>query len=240
MIGAVSDRTALVATLGGTAGVMAVVICSGLIFGAEAGSMADWVAAVATVAAFCAAVLAARYAAGAFSLERGREAQILQGRRTAQAALVAAWPDRFVPNWEQQHSGPDLRVPGIRGAVAMLRNASDVPVTGIHVDFDVVNAYADAIAPADIRHLGGVDLAVLPPGQELKELRWVADDVLMVPGVPTLGDESDYPDFGVYDPGRLLVTITFRDAAGVLWHRDPAGHLSEVVEAIDTTDRPIA
>lgn len=225
------DRTAFIATLGGTAAVMAVVIGSGLIVGADAGSMADWVAALATVAAFCAAVVAARYAAGAFRLERGREAQLLRAQRSAQAALVAAWPDRFLPNWEQQHSGPDLRVEGIRGAVAMLRNASDVPVTGIHVDFSVVHAFADAIAAADIRHLGGSDLAVLPPGQGPQELRWAADGVVMVPGVPTLGDGDDYPDHGIYDPGRLLVTITFRDAAGVLWHRDRAGHLSEVLEA---------
>jgi hypothetical protein len=240
MISAVKDRTALAATLGGTAGVMTVVIGSGLIVGAEAGSMADWVAAVATVAAFCAAVIAARYAAGAFSLESAREAQILQAQRTAQAALVAAWPDRFLPNWEQQHNSPDLRVPGIRGAVAMLRNASDVPVTGIHVDFSVVHAFADAIAVADIRYLGGLDLAVLPPGPDPKELRWAADGVVMVPGVPTMGDGDDYPDFGTYDPGRLLVTITFRDAAGVLWHRDRAGHLSEVLEAPDTTGRATA
>jgi hypothetical protein len=63
-----------------TAGLLAVVgiaVTVGLLTGAETGSMADWVAAVATVAAFGAATLAARFAASAFALESDRDSQSL-------------------------------------------------------------------------------------------------------------------------------------------------------------------
>lgn len=103
----------------------------------------------------------------------------------------------------------------------------------MHVDFTVVLAYADGLAEADMRYLGGVDIAVLPPGTAPREIRWsIAPTSVMIPGVPTLGDWDDYPDNGEYDPARLIVDITFRDAAGVLWHRDRVGRLGEVVESL--------
>jgi hypothetical protein len=114
----------------------------------------------------------------------------------------------------------------------MLRNASDVPVANVHVDFTVILAKADGLADADSRYLGGVDLAVLPPSAEPREIRWLSDQpgAVMISGVPTLGDGQDYPDHGTYDPARLMVDITFRDASGILWHRDHGGGLSEVLE----------
>ncbi|HEY4267282.1 MAG TPA: hypothetical protein VGM94_03725, partial [Galbitalea sp.] len=167
--------------------VFAVAITIGLFLGADAGSIPDWVAAIATVAAFGAAIVAARYAAGAFNLERDREGELLRAKRTAQASLVAAWPDRFIPNWQQQQSGPDIAYEGISGAVAMLRNASDVPVTNVHVDFTVVLNFADGTKAAELSYLGGEDLAVLPPGSEPREIKWFAPSPVMIPGVPTLG-----------------------------------------------------
>lgn len=214
-------------------GMLAVIgsaVVIGLLSGAETGSMADWVAATATVAAFGAAVIAARYAAGAFSLESNREGQLLSAQRRSQAALVAVWPESFVPNWEHNHDGTFTVIEGVTGGVAMLRNASDVPVTSVHVDFTAILAYADGLSGAKTKYLGGEDLAVLPPSAEPKAIRWVAPDAVMIPGVPTLGDGQDYPDYGTYDPSRLIVEITFRDAAGVLWHRDRVGFLTEVIE----------
>jgi len=225
-------RTAYAMPLIGMLGAVGIAVAIGRVSGAATGSMADWVAATATVAAFGAAIIAARYAAGAFHLESSREAQLLSAQRRSQAALVAVWPDRFIPNWEHNHDGTSTVVEGITGGVAMLRNASDVPVTNGHVDFTVILAYADGLADADIRYLVGEDLAVLPPSADPREIRWsVASHAVMIPGVPTLGDGQDYPDCGTYDPSRLVVDdITFRDAAGVLWHRDRVGHLTEVLE----------
>lgn len=225
-------RTVYATPVTGMLAAVGVAIVIGLLSGAETGSMADWVAATATVAAFGAAVIAARYAAGAFHLESNREAHFLSAQRRSQAALVAVWSDRFLPNWEHNHDGTSTVVEGITGGVAMLRNASDVPVTNVHVDFTVILAYADGLADADTRYLGGEDLAVLPPSTEPREIRWsIASNAVMIPGVPTLGDGQDYyPDYGTYDPSRLVVDITFRDAAGVLWHRDRGGYLTEVLE----------
>lgn len=227
-----TNRTALAATTAGALGVVGLAVVIGLLLGAETGSMADWIAAIATVAAFGAAGLAAWHAARAFNLERERDVQSVRSQRTAQAALVAAWPDRFLGNWEQQHDGTSLSIPGIRGAVAMLRNASDIPVTEVHVDFTAVLSFADATASATMKYLGGTDLAVLPPASAPIEIRWVVnEEAVMIPGVPTVGPGDDYPDYGTYDPARLLVTITFRDATGVRWHRDQTGLLSDVLEA---------
>ena len=219
---------------GGILGVVAIAVVVGLISGADTGSMADWVAAIATVAAFGAAILAARYAAGAFRLESDREGQLLRAQQTAQAALVAVWPDRFVTSWLPEHDGVDT-ADGIAGAVAMLRNASDVPVTNVHVDFRVLLADAEGLAEANSTYLGGEDLAVLPPSTEPREIKWFLGlDPVMIPEVPMLDDGGDGPPSGTYDSSRLVVDITFRDAAGVLWHRDSGGQLAEVTESRQT------
>jgi len=85
------------------------------------------------------------------------------------------------------------RAEGLAG-VAMLRNASDVPVTNVRVDFTVILAHADGLADAETRYLGGEDLAVLPPSTEPREVRWsIAPTAVMIPGVPTLGDGQDDP-----------------------------------------------
>lgn len=227
-----TNRTTYAALATGMIVGVGMVIVIGVATETEAGSMADWVAAMATVAAFGAAVLAARYAAGAFALETGRDAQFLATHRRSQAALVAAWPERFLPHWDHHPDGTSTVVEGISGGVAMLRNASDVPVTNVHVDFTVILTYADGIAETQTKYLGGEDMAILPPSAEPREIRWWSDapTAVMIPGVPTLGDGQDYPDHGTYDPARLVVDITFRDASGILWHRDHSGRLSEVVE----------
>lgn len=168
-----TNRTTYAALAAEILVVVGTAIMIGLFTGAETGSMADWVAAMATLAAFGAAILAARYAAGAFALESGRDAQFLAAQRRSQAALVAAWPEKFIPHWEHHQDGTSTVVEGITGGVAMLRNASDVPVTNVHVDFTVILAYADGRADAETRYLGGEDLAVLTPSAEPREIQVV-------------------------------------------------------------------
>lgn len=204
--------------------------------GAPSGSIPDWIEAIATVAAFIAAVFAARYAAGAFALERHRESQRLDAERRAQASLVAAWPARFIQYMEEQQSGPPKGLDTIAGAEALLRNASDLPVTNVHVDFWVVHAYADEHGPADIRHLGGQTVAVLPPATEPHRVLWSTEGRQhFVEGVPTVGDPRDHhPDQPPHDPARLILDLTFRDSAGVLWRRDQLGRLQEVLEGLST------
>lgn len=200
--------------------------------GAPSGSIPEWIEATATVAAFAAAVFAARYAAGAFALERERESQRLDAERRAQASLVAAWPARFIQYMEEQHDGTWEGLDTIAGAEALLRNASDLPVTNVHVDFWVVHAYADDHSPEDIRRLGGQDLAALPPSTEPEPIRWSTEGRQhFLPGVPTVGDAHGYwPDQPPHDPARLILKIRFRDSSGVMWRRDRVGRLEEVPE----------
>ncbi len=196
---------------------------------ADIGSIPDWIEAVATVAAFAAAVSAARYAASAFTLEREREAQRLDAERRAQASLVAAWPTRFLPYVENMRDGTWRTVAGVSGAEAAIRNASDIPVTSVHVDFYVVHTLGDARTEPDIELLGGEDLAYLPPDAEPQPIRWSSGGRRhLLAGVPSIGEPDDYyPDEPPYDPARLLLDIWFRDAAGVVWHRDRVGRLEE-------------
>ncbi|MFC7500833.1 hypothetical protein [Nocardioides sp. GCM10030258] len=230
-----TKRTVFGVVAGGLLVVVGIAVGIGLVLDADAGSMADWVAASATVAAFGAAMLAADYAARALGIEQVRDGELLRERRRAQAALVAAWPDKFVPNWQQQQSGPPIAEEGISGAIAMLRNASEVPVTNVHVDFSVVLAPTGGATEEKPRYLGGEDLAVLPPSAEPRPIRWITEGEtpVMIVGVPTLGDGQDYPDYGTYDPSHLVVDISFRDAAGILWRRDRLGRLDEVIEHRD-------
>lgn len=78
--------------------VFAVAVTIGWLSGAETGSMADWVAAIATFAGFVAAVVAGRYAYKALLVEQARDRRRDQDDRErqdrelrAQAELVAVW-----------------------------------------------------------------------------------------------------------------------------------------------------
>jgi hypothetical protein len=205
--------------------------------GAPSGSIPDWIEAIATVAAFAAAVFAARYAAGAFVLERERESQRLDAERRAQASLVAAWPARFIQYMDEQQADLPKGLDTIAGAEVLLRNASDLPVTNVHVDFWAVHAYADEHGPADIRRLGGQTLAVLPPATEPHRVLWSTEGRQhFLPGVPTVGDPRDFwPSEPPHDPARLILDLTFRDSSGVLWRRDRVGRLQEVLKDRSTT-----
>jgi len=59
--------------------------------GDEAGSMADWVEALATVAALAAAAAAAWYAARTFNSEQRRDRERVQEASRSQAVKVTAW-----------------------------------------------------------------------------------------------------------------------------------------------------
>lgn len=69
-------------------------VALGMAFDANAGTISDWVAALATTGALVAAAIAARYAAGVLMIEQRREQRAENDRRAEQANRVAAWPDR--------------------------------------------------------------------------------------------------------------------------------------------------
>lgn len=103
----------LYATLGGGISVVvAIAVTIGLIFGAEIGSMADWLAAIATLAAFGAAIVAARYAAGAFGLESQRERgnfSASDGPRRRPLSLFGRTGSSATPNLRTMVAGTPLK-----------------------------------------------------------------------------------------------------------------------------------
>jgi hypothetical protein len=80
-----------------------------------------WLEAVATMAAFVAAVTAVFFAASAFRIESKRELRWLSGQATAQAGLVAAW-----------HGTKEMAGQTLEGV--WLRNASELPVMSIRTE----------------------------------------------------------------------------------------------------------
>jgi len=94
------------------------------------GSIADWVAALATLGALIAATQAARVATRVFRLERSRDDRYLEMLERAQAEKIGAWigttsiriRTSLLPELERSKDSPAVD----------LRNASDLPVQHIH------------------------------------------------------------------------------------------------------------
>ena len=170
------------------------------------GNYASWLAAIATVAAFLAAIIAAFYAAGAFRLESERENRWLEEQRRAQASLVAAW----IGSAELPIVGGGGFSPYAEAAMrasntaegVYLRNASDVPVTQLQYRLFL------GFQPCGTRWYG-----TFPP----------AADPIFVPfrdADTTLANDGSQVIGGEYEVG-----ISFRDAAGYIWYRAPNGRL---------------
>lgn len=197
--------------------VFAAAVTIGLVTGAETGSVADWVAGISTFAAFGAAVIAARYAAGAFHLERQREERWVETQQAAQASLVAAWPDNKMVDFVTDGPGRIKKVLGKRTQHGVyVRNASDLPVTDAKVIYTVTQVRPDqpsASVDTPQTHLIGR----VPP----------ADEPRFYPIVPLTARLT-----GMHEQHKVTidVEITFTDSTGIRWRREPRGQLSEVPE----------
>lgn len=186
--------------------------------------LAGWLEAVATVAAFAAAVTAAWYAAGAFRLESGREARWLEGKQAAQAELVAAWFDMHVEDGSgPAHSNPLLDFASQPYPAVFIRNASDLPVTEVTVSYAAITWPAGDWQRTEL----GADRIGLVPPSATPQHRVLGAAVYgewsRLVRAAESADEAD-PD--------LLVTVRFLDAAGRMWGRSPTGRLEALpVEA---------
>lgn len=120
------------------------------LFGAEAGTTPDWVAAIATLAAFGAAVVAGWYAHRALRVEQDRDRVRDEVARSAQAAEVAAWGELglFYEDAPQAFSlGAETRTLRPWDPVSLevtVRNGSRLPVHNLWVQV--------YIAPKASRH----------------------------------------------------------------------------------------
>jgi hypothetical protein len=189
------------------------------------GSAAEWVASLATVAAFFAAVVAARLAGRTLSVEHRRDAERERERRREQVAQFAVWSDEVIPGIgglvtvdfgpgqtqgvERQQPQPVLpeHIP------VTVRNASPLPIHALRLEF-----YVRAPASADAwMYAGHFERGLVPP--QTTE-RVVADDLglweemsRVLDRIPGSHDES--ADIGI---GWSL-----RDNAGVRWRRAAGG-----------------
>jgi hypothetical protein len=183
-------------------------ISIGIATDARWGSIAEWVAALATVAAFFAAIVAARFAARALKIEQGREADRLDGAIKAQASLVSAWIE----------VGYEVRADGSRAAAesvtCFLRNASELPVHDIKV-IGLLDRRTKEVSSRET--FRGVELSILPPSKEP-----IAKDL----GGPHSGGLVSFVDSAAR-AARIAprCTLEFTDSSGRRWVRYPSGEL---------------
>lgn len=179
---------------------------------------AGWVEALATVAAFSAAIIAAVLVGRTLDLELDREEQRLEADMRSQAALVAAWPKAPTGEFDPVLDDDGFEVSElywIEGAHVSLRNASEVPVTDVRVDVMVT-----VLDPADGREVGYVHAtrreAYLPPGSS--PVQWT----LLGPGLRVPGGLRARPG-EMHSSLPIRVDFYFTDAAGLRWHRSRRG-----------------
>lgn len=226
------DAGLLVGLVLGGAVVFLVAVAAGAALDAEPGSLADWIAAVATFAALIAASYAAVQTSRTFRLEQNRDRQRDRAVRQRQAELVAVWAGRithrgplntvtFAPG---SSVGQTTRGPGVvypESIPVTIRNASEVPVYDLTVDVYIGDSKVEEPV------LGGrykvVDvqngLAVLGT---LADVEVVTPELVesMVRVIETRPGADD-------EPSPIVIGWSFRDNAGVRWSRLPGGRLEE-------------
>lgn len=129
-----------------------------LAFDLSSGSVAEWVAGLATVAAVVAAVFAARYAKHVRDIEMKRDQERDLALRRNQAEQVAVWAPKGI-DWEGPYISQTFRASGriettesgviepTSAPVTLLSN-SPLPIFGLEVEI-----YIDGVLAATHRHL---------------------------------------------------------------------------------------
>lgn len=205
--------------------------------GMDPGSLADWISAIATVAATVAAVFAGFYAYKALRIEQAGDAERHEDRRRAQAEQVNAWaehirPDPRSPGFNttgsngvvQNSSGHD----GVR-LVVKLQNLSNAPVYAVRIGFILGRRPREGEVPDGVhppkRPLYADWEFLLPPTDEplvLVEFNWRAMQAWQE---WRLRQESmNHMD------ARPYVELTFQDGSGTWWLRDACGRLTDISE----------
>lgn len=171
---------------------------------------AAWLEATATIATVVAAVAAAVFAAGAFKLETDREEQFRRDQRKHQAERVAAW---FDWEWTERPESAYARAARVRRPVVRVRNASDLPVTEVHVTVRLAGST-----------LGRMTHPLVPPDQDLIEVNAEIKE-----GLDEFNAYRDSADVDLEDlESQPCVDISFTDSGGRRWKRHHGGQLTEV------------
>ena len=209
---------------------------------ADSGSIAEWVAATATVAAFIAAVYAGVQAGRVVQLERARVDYRDRREQSAQAVLVAAWGGDIITTAKHtivvsgpgssQHAEVGPTIPA-RFQVTM-RNASRLPVfeTWLQVYFGHPDGRSAGDWQLVAEHRVGtllpeVDLEVDLVGARAIGLaeQWFGDPAspvyqAMAAEFATRGTPFDAPP-------EMAVGWSLRDVSGLHWVHRPGGQLTQ-------------
>lgn len=194
-------------------------ICVGVAMDGKWGSIAEWVAALATVAAFFAALVAARFAAGALKIEQARETDRLEIKKREQASLVSAWIDI------EYAVGADGSRVAVTGLTCRLRNASALPVHDVRV-IGLIERHSKERRSREM--FRGVELSTLPPSNE--------------PIVERIGGPGRNGLVSVVDGAARAAriaprcTLEFTDSSGRRWVRYPSGELEEDLDYESTRE----
>lgn len=156
-----------------------------------------WMEAGATLAAVGAAIVAGFYAARAFRLEFQRERRWEETQRSAQASLVAAWPGGSGMSTENHQAY-------YNSLSATIRNASELPVTDVQLNFYMIT---DSRQEDDGALIAGYKTDYIPPS--------TAVPINITPLKPSEGGVVIAHE----KRPKVMVELTFRDTSSVEWIR---------------------
>lgn len=169
------------------------------------GSIAEWVAASASIGALAAAIVAAVIAKKLHGIESGRDEARAWRDKTAQAVKVAAWSCAEI---EPGTSNP-------RSYGMVIKNASD------SVIFDVS---VESSGKGPFSNMPPMQLHVVPPGEYFVEhdpksqYRWRFARAI-TESANEIRPVTKSPDI-------VVRSLQFRDSANNRWRRDESGALS--------------
>jgi len=202
----------------GASAIVIVAVVIGFLTDAKAGSYADWLAALATLAAFGAATVAGWYAHRALMVEQARDERRGQDDRArerrelrAQAERVAAWATNpLAAKTDGQYERPKIEI--------LVRNATDLPIT------DAVMRLSARIGPRGALSgqgafvsMGSITEILVPPSDA--PLRSALD-----PGLADI--VRDLMNSNSNEHISIQVELTFTDASGRVWVRHQDGTLT--------------
>ncbi|MEP9364653.1 hypothetical protein ABLE68_16925 [Nocardioides sp. CN2-186] len=215
-------------------GLLGLALAIGWWLDAKPGSLADWLAAVATLSALLAATYAAIQTSRSYRLERDRDRKRDEENLRQQAAQVAVWPTSR-PMWrgplvtvEMPAHGPNVitQAPGPMFPETIpvtIGNASSLPVFNVAIDVYIPDRESD----------GFVRLARAHPEQGRVargevEIENIVTPELVEQMIAVLEkDPPPEPTEGGFAP-TISLGWSFRDVAGVRWIRVPGKELEPV------------
>ncbi len=189
--------------------------------GDDRDELAQWFMAAAAAVTLIAAAAAAIFASGAFQVEVEREERAADDRRRAQAERFSGWcgqeEDEAV-----LHGEPILQY---IADVIHLRNASELPVYGVHANIRVAGGPA----------IGTVNIGMVPPNAAPVPF-YVPPAIAERIHAARAAARADAEELArqritIESPFTLEVQLWFMDTAGRAWRRETDGTLVQVGEA---------